>query len=190
MRGATLWPVLPARKHVFHRITLLQEGGGPCRRLRGVTLQLVHANICTPTRMHQLPRARPSQEPARRMQQRSYPRDATGFPQSGRLAARHHVHREVQELETEFSRGCIRRSRGRAAHTAATFEIHRSGTRKLLQVLFVRAQVAQVFQKKTVKTTPRIQQRTFILAKQGDRDTVEKKKQRAVHYPAELSLKV
>ncbi len=71
---------------------------------------------------------------------------ATGISQSGRIAARHHVHREAQELEREFSRGCVCRSRRRVAHTAATLESHRSGPRKLLQALLVRTQAVQVFQ--------------------------------------------
>ena len=46
---------------------------------------------------------------------------------------------------SRFSRGCISCSRGRVARVAAACESHRSGPRKLLQVLLVRAQAVQVF---------------------------------------------
>ena len=55
--------------------------------------------------------------------------------------------RAVSCKQRGFLCGCISRSRGRVAHTVATFESHRCGARKLLQALPVRTQVVHVFQK-------------------------------------------
>ena len=105
---------------------------------------------------------------------------ATGCSQSGRIAARHHVHREVQELEREFSRGCISRSRGRVAHSAATFESHRYGPRKLFHVLLVRTQVVQVFQKDGEESTADAEE-YFCSLQEGRPSYRAEEIQRAVH---------
>jgi hypothetical protein len=55
--------------------------------------------------------------------------------------------RGIMYTKIVFLRGCISRSRGRVAHTVATFESHRCGIRKLFLALPVRTQAVQVFQK-------------------------------------------